>query len=169
MSLRFLILLHVFRVSYFLSKLEWTLIITLIAQWKPFIPKMSLPIYIINAGIRNNILKFTVNVLCVFSVVLFCLAAVIFPCGFSMEQIGGEAYQLPGNYQVGISYIFFVMSLWLTVVSELFAGKVCLPHFWKNICYHIYYSYCRIWLCTCVVAAQQICVPKDIPNAFGLE
>ncbi|XP_060074819.1 modulator of smoothened protein-like [Ylistrum balloti] len=63
------------------------------------------------------------------AMVLFCKAAVIFPIGFNMEQIGGKAYQLPNNYQVGISYIFFVLALWITVVSELFASKVCLPHF----------------------------------------
>ncbi|KAK3091356.1 hypothetical protein FSP39_019228 [Pinctada imbricata] len=63
------------------------------------------------------------------AMILFCQAAVIFPIGFDMEQIGGEAYQLPNNYQVGISYIFFVLALWITVVSELFASKVCLPHF----------------------------------------
>lgn len=63
------------------------------------------------------------------AMVLFCLAAVIFPMGFSMEEIGGEPYQLPNSHQVGISYILFVLALWLTVVSELFAGKVCLPHF----------------------------------------
>ncbi|XP_064618844.1 modulator of smoothened protein-like [Lineus longissimus] len=63
------------------------------------------------------------------AMVLFCLAAVIFPIGFNMDQIGGEPYQLPNNFQVGISYIFFVLALWITVVSELFAGKVCLPHF----------------------------------------
>jgi hypothetical protein len=62
-------------------------------------------------------------------VVLFCLAAVIFPLGFSMSEIGGEPYQLPNSYQVGLSYIFFVLALWITVISELFAGKVCLPHF----------------------------------------
>ena len=63
------------------------------------------------------------------SVILFCLAAVIFPIGFDMDQIGGEAYQLPNNFRVGISYIFFVLALWITVVSQLFASKVCLPHF----------------------------------------
>ncbi|XP_064617743.1 modulator of smoothened protein-like [Liolophura sinensis] len=63
------------------------------------------------------------------AMILFCLAAVIFPVGFDMDQIGGEAYQLPPNFQVGISYIFFVLALWITVISELFAGKVCLPHF----------------------------------------
>lgn len=63
------------------------------------------------------------------AVVLFCMAAVMFPIGFYMDQIGGEAYQLPSSYHVGISYIFFVLALWITVVSELFAGKVCLPHF----------------------------------------
>jgi lariat debranching enzyme len=62
-------------------------------------------------------------------VILFCVAAVTFPIGFDMDQIGGEPYQLPSSYQVGISYIFFVLALWITVVSELFAGKVCLPHF----------------------------------------
>lgn len=63
------------------------------------------------------------------AMVIFCLAAVIFPLGFYVESIGGLAYQLPSSHQVGISYIFFILALWLTVVSELFAGKICLPHF----------------------------------------
>lgn len=63
------------------------------------------------------------------SVVLFCLAAVIFPMGFHVDEIGGQPYQLPNSHQVGISYILFVLALWITVISELFAGKVCLPHF----------------------------------------
>uniref|UniRef100_T1J1T7 Uncharacterized protein n=1 Tax=Strigamia maritima TaxID=126957 RepID=T1J1T7_STRMM len=63
------------------------------------------------------------------AMVLYCLAAVIFPMGFNMDEIGGEPYQLPNSHQVGLSYIFFVLALWITVISELFAGKVCLPHF----------------------------------------
>lgn len=63
------------------------------------------------------------------AMVIFCLAAVIFPLGFYVDEIGGLAYQLPSSHQVGISYIFFILALWLTVVSELFAGKICLPHF----------------------------------------
>nr|XP_003706862.1 PREDICTED: uncharacterized protein C16orf52 homolog A [Megachile rotundata] len=63
------------------------------------------------------------------AMVLFCLAAVIFPMGFHIDEIGGQPYQLPNSHQVGISYIFFVLALWITVISELFAGKVCLPHF----------------------------------------
>lgn len=63
------------------------------------------------------------------SVVLFCFAAVVFPMGFHIPEIGGQPYQLPNSHQVGISYILFVLSLWVTVISELFAGKVCLPHF----------------------------------------
>ncbi|KAH8040013.1 hypothetical protein HPB51_009269 [Rhipicephalus microplus] len=63
------------------------------------------------------------------AMLLFCLAAVIFPVGFSMDEIGGEPYQLPSSHQVGLSYIFFVLALWITVISELFAGKVCMPHF----------------------------------------
>jgi len=62
------------------------------------------------------------------AMVLFCLAAVIFPVGFHITSIGGEPYQLPNSYQVGVSYIFFVLALWITVISELFVGKVCLPH-----------------------------------------
>ena len=34
------------------------------------------------------------------SVVLFCLAAVVFPMGFYVEEIGGEPYQLPNSFQV---------------------------------------------------------------------
>lgn len=64
-----------------------------------------------------------------FPVVLFCLAAVIFPLGFHIDEIGGLPYQLPNSHQVGLSYIIFVLALWITVISELFAGKVCLPHF----------------------------------------
>ncbi|CAH0584315.1 hypothetical protein PYW07_013881 [Mythimna separata] len=63
------------------------------------------------------------------AMVVFCLAAVIFPMGFHVDEIGGQPYQLPNSHQVGISYILFVLSLWITVISELFAGKVCLPHF----------------------------------------
>ncbi|GAV03051.1 hypothetical protein RvY_13533 [Ramazzottius varieornatus] len=60
--------------------------------------------------------------------IFFCLVAVTFPLGFSMEAIGGDPFQLPNSFQVGMSYILFVLALWVTVVSELLAGKVCLPH-----------------------------------------
>ncbi|CAG0914720.1 unnamed protein product [Notodromas monacha] len=63
------------------------------------------------------------------AMILFCLAAVIFPLGFSMAEIGGRPYQLPNSFSVGFSYIFFVLALWTTVISELFARRVCLPHF----------------------------------------
>uniref|UniRef100_A0A0K8TKB7 Putative conserved plasma membrane protein n=1 Tax=Tabanus bromius TaxID=304241 RepID=A0A0K8TKB7_TABBR len=63
------------------------------------------------------------------AMVLFCLAAVVFPLGFRIEEIGGQPYQLPNTYKIGISYIMFILALWITVASELFAGKVCLPHF----------------------------------------
>jgi len=62
------------------------------------------------------------------SMILYCLAAVVFPMGFYIPQIGGEAYQLPNSHEVGFSYILFVLALWITVISELFVGKVCLPH-----------------------------------------
>ncbi|KAG5670334.1 hypothetical protein PVAND_000608 [Polypedilum vanderplanki] len=63
------------------------------------------------------------------AMVVFCLAAVIFPLGFYIEEINGAQFQLPNSHQVGISYIFFILALWITVISELFAGKICLPHF----------------------------------------
>lgn len=63
------------------------------------------------------------------AMILFCIAAVIFPLGFYVQEIGGLPYQLPNSHQVGISYIFFILALWITVISELFAGKICLPHF----------------------------------------
>lgn len=76
----------------------------------------------------GNIMKCHIFII-LFVVVLFCLAAVIFPMGFHVDEIGGQPYQLPNSHQVGISYILFVLALWITVISELFAGKVCLPHF----------------------------------------
>ncbi|XP_046404513.1 uncharacterized protein C16orf52 homolog A [Ischnura elegans] len=63
------------------------------------------------------------------AMVLFCMAAVIFPMGFHIEEIGGLPYQLPNSHEVGLSYILFILSLWITVISELIASKVCLPHF----------------------------------------
>ena len=63
------------------------------------------------------------------SQVLFCLAALVFPIGFYVDEIGGRPYKLPASTQVGSSYVLFVMSIFFTIISELFAGKVCLPVF----------------------------------------
>ena len=81
----------------------------------------------ISSGLARTMLDSYILV----SVIVFCLAAVLFPVGFDMDQIGGTKYQLPNNFQVGISYIFFILALWLTVVSELFASKICLPRFYQ--------------------------------------
>jgi hypothetical protein len=35
-------------------------------------------------------------------VIVLCLAAVIFPVGFSIDEIGGAPYQLPNSFQVGL-------------------------------------------------------------------
>ncbi|XP_071963624.1 modulator of smoothened protein-like [Antedon mediterranea] len=59
--------------------------------------------------------------------VVFCIAALIFPTGFYVEEIGGEPYKLPDSVSIGTSYIMFIMSIFLTIVSLLFAGKICLP------------------------------------------
>lgn len=87
-----------------------TVVLLIIARWK------------------NNVMKYA-RWLGFVAIIMFCLAAVIFPIGFNMDQIGGEPYQLPSSYHVGTSYVLFVVALWITVISELFAGKVCLPHF----------------------------------------
>ncbi|XP_054624639.1 uncharacterized protein C16orf52 homolog B-like [Dunckerocampus dactyliophorus] len=59
--------------------------------------------------------------------VLFCMAALIFPIGFYASEVGGEPYKLPNNTGVGSSYVLFVLSIFFTIVGLLFAGKVCLP------------------------------------------
>jgi hypothetical protein len=58
-----------------------------------------------------------------------CLSTVLFPMGFDSEIIGGSPFQLPTDYQIGSSYIAFVGATWLTVVSAIVAGKMCLPRF----------------------------------------
>ncbi|KTG37083.1 hypothetical protein cypCar_00023937 [Cyprinus carpio] len=62
-----------------------------------------------------------------FSVILFCMAALIFPIGFYINEVGGQPYKLPNNTVVGSSYVLFVLSIFFTIVGLLFAGKVCLP------------------------------------------
>ncbi|XP_046345101.1 uncharacterized protein C16orf52 homolog A-like [Haliotis cracherodii] len=58
---------------------------------------------------------------------LFCLAAIVFPVGFHIDEIGGQPYKLPNHTQVGSSYVLFIMAIFFTIISELFTGKVCLP------------------------------------------
>ncbi|RVE59403.1 hypothetical protein OJAV_G00188230 [Oryzias javanicus] len=59
--------------------------------------------------------------------VLFCMAALIFPVGFYVSEVGGQPYKLPNNTMVGSSYVLFIMSIFFTTVGLLFAGKVCFP------------------------------------------
>ncbi|XP_035404531.1 modulator of smoothened protein isoform X2 [Cygnus atratus] len=59
--------------------------------------------------------------------ILFCMAALIFPIGFYISEVGGQPYKLPNNTVVGSSYVLFVLSIFFTIVGLLFAGKVCLP------------------------------------------
>nr|XP_040031751.1 uncharacterized protein C16orf52 homolog B-like [Gasterosteus aculeatus aculeatus] len=61
------------------------------------------------------------------AMVLFCTAALIFPMGFYVKEVGGQPYKLPNNTAVGSSYVLFVLSIFFTIVGLLFAGKVCLP------------------------------------------
>jgi small-conductance mechanosensitive channel len=61
------------------------------------------------------------------AMIFFCIAALIFPVGFYMDEIGGEPYKLPTTVKVGSSYVMFILAIFLTIISELFAGKICLP------------------------------------------
>ena len=62
------------------------------------------------------------------AVVFLCLAAVILPAGFHMAEIGSVAYQLPPSYSVGVSYIMFIVSIFVTGAAELCACRLCLSH-----------------------------------------
>lgn len=89
------------------------------------------------------------------TVVLFCMAALIFPMGFYIKEVGGQPYKLPNNTVVGSSYVLFVLSIFFTIVGLLFAGKVCLPG-WHALLllllfHHLLFLYiwrksCSTWL-----------------------
>ena len=106
--------------------IEW--LITLILIFIGCILLFTVVILIVASRYDRNVISYA-RWIGFTAMITYCLAAVIFPLGFYVEEIGGLAFQLPSSHQVGISYIFFVLALWITVVSELFAGKICLPHF----------------------------------------
>uniref|UniRef100_A0A2K6MGE4 Modulator of smoothened n=1 Tax=Rhinopithecus bieti TaxID=61621 RepID=A0A2K6MGE4_RHIBE len=54
---------------------------------------------------------------------LFCMAALIFPIGFYISEVGGQSYKLPNNTVVGLSYVLFVLSIFFTIVGLLCAAK----------------------------------------------
>ncbi|CAN0357566.1 unnamed protein product [Lampetra planeri] len=58
------------------------------------------------------------------AMIMMCLGALIFPAGFSAEALGGEAYKLPANAQVGSSYVLFVLSIFFVIVGLLFSGRI---------------------------------------------
>ncbi|XP_037076666.1 LOW QUALITY PROTEIN: uncharacterized protein C16orf52 homolog A-like [Pollicipes pollicipes] len=62
------------------------------------------------------------------AVIFLCLAAVILPAGFHMAEIGAWPYQLPPSYTVGVSYILFIVSIFVTGIAELCASRLCLSH-----------------------------------------
>ena len=49
--------------------------------------------------------------------------------GFDSEIIGGSPFQLPIDYRIGSSYKTFVGATWLTVISAIISGNICLPRF----------------------------------------
>lgn len=61
------------------------------------------------------------------AIIFFNLAQIVFPSAFGQDQIGGTAFQLPANFKIGSCYVFFCISHWLCVISELCAAKICRP------------------------------------------
>lgn len=61
------------------------------------------------------------------AIIFFNLAQIVFPSAFGQDQIGGTAFQLPSNFEVGASYVLFFLAHWASVVSELCAAKICRP------------------------------------------
>ncbi|KAF7666396.1 hypothetical protein LDENG_00107700 [Lucifuga dentata] len=64
--------------------------------------------------------------------ILFCMAALIFPIGFYINEVGGQPYKLPNNTVVGSSYVLFVLSIFFTIVGLLFAGKSAVGAKWAD-------------------------------------
>lgn len=88
------------------------------------------------------------------SVILFCMAALIFPIGFYINEVGGQPYKLPNNTVVGSSYVLFVLSIFFTIVGLLFAGKVCLPGWWMLNCGTLFWKRAR----------HQNCILRRMPR-----
>ncbi|CAF1245180.1 unnamed protein product [Rotaria sp. Silwood1] len=63
------------------------------------------------------------------AMIFLCLSTILFPMGFDSEIIGGSPFQLPTDYRIGSSYVAFIGATWLTVISAIIAGKMCLPRF----------------------------------------
>ncbi|XP_067938244.1 modulator of smoothened protein-like [Watersipora subatra] len=59
------------------------------------------------------------------TIIFFNLAQIVFPSAFGQDQIGGAAFQLPSNFDIGPSYVLFFMAHWASVISELCAAKIC--------------------------------------------
>jgi len=57
--------------------------------------------------------------------IVFCLAALTFPLGFQMPEIGGKPYKLPQGTHVGPSFFLYIFCIVFTIASELFIFKVC--------------------------------------------
>ena len=52
----------------------------------------------------------------------FCIAAIIFPFGFGIDEIGGQPYKLPAHTEVGYSYFLFCASIFVLSSSVAFSN-----------------------------------------------
>lgn len=75
----------------------------------------------------NSITKENRTCPSIYLVIFLCLSTVLFPMGFDSEIIGGSPFQLPTDYRIGSSYVAFIGGTWLTVISAIVTGKMCIP------------------------------------------
>ena len=77
---------------------DWSIISILSSDW--LTGAATLLLISVSAWTRGRHLASHAKWMGFVAVIFFCLAAVIFPIGFSQNEIGGAAYQLPNSYQV---------------------------------------------------------------------
>ncbi|XP_065192243.1 uncharacterized protein C16orf52 homolog B-like [Sycon ciliatum] len=63
-------------------------------------------------------------------VMFLCLGTLVFPVGFALDEIGGAPYKLPHFMKLGPSFSMFIISVFLSIISNFLANKTCeRPHF----------------------------------------
>jgi len=58
-----------------------------------------------------------------FGIMFFVLAAIAFPFGFDVPEIGGSPYRLPANTRVGYSYFLFCSSILVSTVAVMLCNS----------------------------------------------
>ena len=97
---------------------DWSILTVLSSDW--LMGAATLLLISVSAWTRGRHLAAHAKWMGFVAVIFFCLAAVIFPIGFSQNEIGGAAYQLPNSYQV---FQTFPSSKLITLNKRKFLGR----------------------------------------------